>query len=155
MHHLAKDKPIVGVVDGKGGGMGAAIVSKLRAEIGEKAQILALGTNAMATSAMLKAGADQGASGPNAVCWNVPKCHIVCGPIGIVIPNAIMGEITPEVAAAIVASPAHVIVLPTSKCEVELGGIPEISLPALIDALVRRVAEIVDSMVSSGAAEDR
>lgn len=143
MHHLAKDRPIIGVVDAKGGGMGAAIISKIRAVIGDGAQILALGTSALATSAMLKAGADQGASGENAICWNAPKCDLIVGPIGIVIPNAIMGEISPRIAEVVVASPAHKIVLPTSRCEVELVGLGDQSLPVLIDLLAQRAGELV------------
>ena len=99
------------VIDGQGGRMGSLIVEKIKASgIAEK--ITAIGTNSIATSAMLKAGADRGATGENAVVVNCRRADVIIGPIGIVIADALLGEITPLMAAAVAQSPAKRLFIP-------------------------------------------
>ena len=92
------------VIDGQGGGIGSGIIQELRRCGIENAEILAVGTNVMATSAMLRAGADAGATGENPVIFNSRRADLILGPIGIIMANAMMGEITPAMAAAVAAS---------------------------------------------------
>jgi hypothetical protein len=131
----------IAVVDGQGGGIGRAIVEKLRRELPQDARIVALGTNALATSVMLKAGADDGATGENAIAVNATKADIIAGVIGIVAANAMLGELTPAMARAVAESPAKKILLPLNRCGIEIVGIDKTAtLPQLIDKLVRAVA---------------
>lgn len=131
----------IAVVDGQGGGIGKHIVEKLRRELPEEVEILALGTNALATSIMLKAGANEGATGENAVVFNAAKVDLIVGPVGILIPHAMMGELTPAMAAALAASPAKKILLPLVRGSIELVGLRSEPLPHLVDELVKRVKE--------------
>ena len=94
------------VIDGQGGGIGSIIIAKLKLVYGESVEILALGTNAIATSRMLKAKANRGASGENAIAHTVKSADIIIGPVGIVLAHAMMGEVTPKIAAAVAQSPA-------------------------------------------------
>jgi DNA helicase TIP49 (TBP-interacting protein) len=127
-------------VDGQGGGIGRAIVEKLRRELPRDAHIIALGTNALATSVMLKAGADDGATGENAIVVNAAKADIIAGVIGIVAANAMLGELTPAMARAVAESPAKKILLPLNRCGIEVVGTDRTAtLPQLIDRLVRAV----------------
>jgi len=96
----------IAVIDGQGGGIGKAIVEKLRKELSEDVEIIALGTNALATSYMLKAGANEGATGENAIIVNVGKADVIMGTIGILAANSMLGELTPLLARAIAESPA-------------------------------------------------
>ena len=129
----------VAVIDGQGGGIGRAIVEKLKKEIAG-IEILALGTNSIATSLMLKSGADEGATGENAVLINAAKVDIIVGVIGIISANAMLGELTPAIARAISESPAEKILLPLNRCGIEIVGTPKnLPLPALIDELVAAV----------------
>lgn len=112
----------IAVIDGQGGGVGRALVSELRATLGPEHCILALGTNALATSVMLKAGATQGATGENAIVYNAPRVDIIAGPIGILVANSLLGELTPAMAQAIGESPACKVVIPIDKCQVHVVG---------------------------------
>lgn len=129
------------VIDGQGGGIGRSIIEKLKRELPE-AEVLALGTNALATSAMLKAGADEGATGENAVVVNAPKADIIVGVIGIISANAMLGELTPTIARAVSESPAQKILLPLNRCGIEVVGTPKnASLPGFVDELVKAVKQ--------------
>jgi len=131
----------IAVIDGQGGGIGRAIVEKLRREVAG-AEILALGTNSIATSLMLKSGADEGATGENAVLVNAPKVDVIVGVIGIISANAMLGELTPPMARAVSESPALKILLPLNRCGIEIAGTPKNApLPMLIDELVAAVKE--------------
>lgn len=103
------------VIDGQGGGIGRMLVQKLKKHP-ECIDLLAVGTNATATAAMLRAGADAGATGENAVLYNCARAHILLGPSGIGIANAMHGEISPAMAAAVCASPAQRFLLPMDRC---------------------------------------
>ena len=95
------------VIDGQGGGIGSVIIKKLKEAFQESVQIVALGTNAIATAQMLKARANRGASGENAIVRSVAQADIIVGPMGIVLAHAMMGEVTPSMAEAVAASPAR------------------------------------------------
>lgn len=126
------------VIDGQGGGIGSIIIRKLRETFEESAEIIALGTNAIATAQMLKARANRGASGENAIVRTVGQADIVVGPMAIVLPHAMMGEVTPHMAEAVAASPARKFLLPVSQENVEIVGLPSTPLPPLIETLIEK-----------------
>ena len=127
----------IAVVDGQGGGIGRAIVEKIRKELSSKVEIIVLGTNATATSVMLKAGADEGATGENAILVNVKKVDIIVGVLGIISANSMLGELSPQMALAIADSPAMKLLLPLNRCNIEIvGSDKNTPLPALIAELV-------------------
>ncbi len=125
------------VIDGQGGGIGTIIIKKLRELLGESVEIVALGTNAIATSNMLKAKANCGASGENAIVQTVERVDIIVGTISIIMANSMMGEVTPKMAEAVASSPAKKIILPLSQEDIEIVGISSIPLPHLIETLVQ------------------
>jgi hypothetical protein len=128
----------IAVIDGQGGGIGKTIVEKLRKEITEGIDIIALGTNALATSFMLKAGANEGATGENAIVFNADRVGYIIGATGIMAANSMLGELTPAMAKAIAESPARKILLPINKCNIEVVGIDEtLTMPHLIDKAVQ------------------
>lgn len=130
----------IAVVDGQGGGIGKLIVEALRKEAElEGVYITALGTNALATSAMLKAGADDGATGENAICINVADAHVITGTVGIILANGMMGELTPKMAEAIGSSRAHKVLLPVNRCRLHVVGVLPESLPGLVSMLVNEI----------------
>src|SRR5690554_3279171 len=110
------------VIDGMGGGMGAQLVQGLVKELSGHTEIWALGTNAIATAAMVKAGATKGATGENAIKVSTKDAEIVMGPLGIIIPNALMGEITPEIAEIVSSLSCRKILLPVNQPHMELVG---------------------------------
>ena len=123
------------VIDGQGGGIGSAVIKRLTA-VGGDFEIIALGTNAIATAQMLKARANRGASGENAIARTVQQADIIIGPVGIVMANAMMGELTPVMARAVANSPARKLLLPLSQENIEIVGLTQAPLPHLIDALI-------------------
>ena len=125
------------VVDGMGGGIGKAIVETLKKnDNGIDCEILAVGTNSLATAAMLKAGADDGATGENAVVYNAERATFIIGPMGIIIGNSMHGEISPAMAAAISCSDAHKILLPVSKCNASILGITDGPLSSFFPEMI-------------------
>lgn len=124
------------VIDGQGGGIGATIIKRVKESFGESVDIIALGTNAIATSQMLKAKANRGASGENAIVQTVKQVDFIIGPIGIIMANAMMGEVTPKIAEAVSSSPARKYFLPLSQENAEIVGTAAIPLPHLIDELM-------------------
>ncbi|MBA3037206.1 MAG: DUF3842 family protein [Desulfobacterium sp.] len=124
------------VIDGQGGGIGSAIIKRLREVIDETVEILALGTNAIATSQMLKAGANRGASGENSIVHTVKQADIVIGPIGIIIANAMMGEVTPQIAQSVSACSAKKLLLPLSQENIEIIGVSSSPFPHLIEEMI-------------------
>ncbi len=124
------------VIDGQGGGIGSTIIKKLKELFQETIEIIALGTNAIATAQMLKARANRGASGENAIVQTVKTVDIIIGPVGIIIANAMMGEVTPEVAKAVATSPAKKLLIPLTQENIEIVGISSVPLPHLIEDLV-------------------
>jgi hypothetical protein len=140
---MEKRKKSIAVIDGQGGGIGSAIIKRLRENLAEEVEIIGLGTNAMATGAMLKVGANKGASGENAIVQTVKTVDIIIGTTAIVLANSMMGELTPKIAEAIASSPAMKCLLPLKIPEVEIIGAPKEPLPHLVDQLVKRIQEIV------------
>jgi hypothetical protein len=108
-------------------------------------EIIGLGTNAMATGAMLKGGANKGASGENAIVQTVKNVEIIIGTTGIVLANSMMGELTPKMAESIASSTALKLLLPLKIPEVEIIGAPKEPLPHLVDQLMRRIQEMVET----------
>lgn len=134
---------IIAVIDGMGGGLGVQLVTQLTGQWGDKVEVIALGTNALATNNMVKAGAARGATGENAVRVSLRKADIIIGPIGIVMPNALMGEITPAIAEAVASSEARKILVPVNQSHFEIIGLESRPLVSLIKEAVVRVGEIV------------
>ncbi len=124
------------VIDGQGGGIGAAIIKTLRSAYRETVDITALGTNAIATAQMLKARANRGASGENAIIRTTLTVDVVIGPASIIIAHALMGEVTPAIAEAVASCPAKKILLPLYQENVAFVGLPEEPLPHLLEALI-------------------
>ena len=109
------------IMDGQGGGVGRCLAEELKARL-PKAQLLAVGTNAMATANMMKGGAESGATGENAVVFNSGRVDVIVGPVGIIIANAMMGEITPKMAEAVSSSDARLYLIPMNKCRAQIVG---------------------------------
>ncbi|HZK53765.1 MAG TPA: DUF3842 family protein [Desulfosporosinus sp.] len=130
----------IAVVDGQGGGIGKHIVEQLRKKIPEL-NILALGTNALATGAMFRAGATEGASGESAICYNVDRVDLIVGSISVMMVYGLLGEITLSMATAISASKAEKLLLPIQRGNILLVGMLRTPLPHLIEALVMEVEE--------------
>ena len=131
------------VIDGQGGGIGSTIIKKLREGYAEHCVIIALGTNAVATANMLKAGANRGASGQNAIVQTAHHADMIIGPISIVMANAMLGELTPRMAEAIASSSARKILIPLSQENVAVVGVSSDPLPRLIETmLVENLSEL-------------
>lgn len=130
----------VAVIDGQGGGIGKHIVEQLRKRIPDL-DILALGTNALATGAMMRAGATEGASGESAICYNVDRVDIIAGSYAVTMVYGLLGEITSAMAIAISTSKAAKFLLPIQRGNILIVGVPRIPLPHQIDALVNEVEE--------------
>jgi len=126
------------VIDGHGGGIGATVIKALKEAHGESIELVALGTNAIAAAQMLKAGANRAASGENAIRRTTATADVIIGPIPIGWANAMLGEITPKMAEAIMSSPAPKIFLPLSQEAVILVGVSAEPLPHLIQQLVTK-----------------
>lgn len=132
------------VVDGQGGMVGRQMVEAIKRMI-PTAEITAVGTNTTATASMLKAGADNGATGENPVIVAVRTADIIVGPIGIVIADSLLGEVTPKMAEAIGSSSAKKVLIPVNKCDNIIVGVGTKSTSALIaEAIdtIRMIAEI-------------
>ena len=132
----------IAVIDGQGGGIGKHIVEQLRKKMPEL-EILALGTNALATGAMVRAGATEGASGESAICYKVDRVDMIVGSLAVMMVHGLLGEITATIATAISASKADKILLPIQRGNIFLVGIQRTPLPHQIEALVTEVEERV------------
>ena len=129
------------VIDGQGGGLGRQLVSALAAACPE-AELTAVGTNSLAANAMLKAGASRAATGENAVVVNCRHADVIVGPIGIVISDALLGEITPAMAAAVCQSGARRVLVPINHCENYVVGVPDQPVSQLVAAAAQKVKEL-------------
>jgi NAD(P)-dependent dehydrogenase (short-subunit alcohol dehydrogenase family) len=132
----------IAVIDGQGGGIGRLIVEKLRQGLGHKCTILALGTNALATSVMLKAGANEGASGENAVVFSSARVDVIAGSVAILAANSYSGELTPRMAEAIASSEAVKVLIPLNRCGINICGLVDEPLPWQVDNLVDHVRRL-------------
>ena len=131
------------VIDGQGGQLGGQLIKSLKANF-QNIKIMAVGTNATATAAMLKAGADQAATGENPVMVACRKTDVIIGPIGIVIADALFGEITPKMAVAVGQADAVRILLPVNKCDNLVAGIPNVSTAAILEDVIVKVRNIIE-----------
>lgn len=127
-------------MDGQGGGIGKALVEALH-EKSPQMEIIAVGTNATATANMMKGGTVFGATGENAVVYNSKKVEAIVGPIGIVMANAMLGEITPKMAEAVSSSDARLYLIPMNRCHANLIGIENKKLSEYIIEAVERIME--------------
>ena len=137
---MRQEAPFVAVIDGQGGGMGRGLVEAVKKKW-PQLHVRALGTNALATAAMLRSGADDGATGENAVVFNAHRADVLLGPIGVLTPNGLLGEVSPAMAAAIGGSEAVKILLPSQRCSIRLAvGEPQ-PLQFYLDQAVRLLGE--------------
>ena len=130
------------VIDGQGRRMGAALVSQLRG-MELPAQIIAVGANSAATAAMLKAGAHAGATGENPVAVCCAEADVILGPMGVITANALLGEITPKMAAAVSESPAQKVLIPVNRCSVTVVGVQELPLGDYVRLAAQKVRELL------------
>lgn len=136
----------IAVVDGQGGGIGRLIVEKLRQEMGSTCQIIGLGTNAIATSMMLKAGANEGASGENALIYSAGRVDVIAGSVAIIAANSYSGELTSRMSEAIASAEAIKILIPLNRCGIEISGVVDEPLPVQVDYLVNQVKQLFESI---------
>lgn len=133
---------IIMVVDGQGGGIGAAIIKGLREEFGNNQEIYALGTNSIATSRMMKSGANKGATGENAIVRTCRQADIIIGPMSILLANAMMGEVTPGMAEGLCSCDARKILIPLTQENVDIVGIKGEPLPHMVQKAVQLIKEV-------------
>ncbi|WP_313579737.1 DUF3842 family protein [Lacrimispora sp.] len=126
------------IIDGQGGKMGQSVIAQLKKSF-PSLSVIAIGTNSIATSAMLKAGADAGATGENPVLVASRDADIIIGPIGIVIADSLLGEITPAMAEAIGKSHAYKILIPVNKCNHYVVGCENLTLTESIALVIKEV----------------
>ncbi len=129
------------VIDGQGGRIGKFIIEGIRsADI--KAEIIAVGTNSLSTSAMLKAGADAGATGENSVIVCSKNCDVIVGPIGIVIADSLLGEVTAKMAVAVGKSNSKKLLIPINQCNNHVVGVDELNISVLIKDVINELKKI-------------
>ncbi|MGI5891752.1 MAG: DUF3842 family protein [Bacillota bacterium] len=138
----------IAVIDGQGGGIGKYITQRLRADLPDSLEIIALGTNSLATNAMLKAGANDGATGENAICLVSHQVDIIVGTLSIICANSFLGELTPKMAQCIVDAPAKKILLPLNRINILVIGASNEPLPHQVDFLVRQVQMLWEESVN-------
>jgi NAD(P)-dependent dehydrogenase (short-subunit alcohol dehydrogenase family) len=132
----------IAVIDGQGGGIGKHITERIRKSLGPEVEIIALGTNSAATALMLRAGANEGATGENAVVQTVAEVDVIAGPISILVANSMLGEVTSRMAVAIGTSKALKILLPIGRSRIEIVGVQSEPLPHLVEKLVQLLKEL-------------
>ena len=131
------------VLDGQGGGIGRALVAAIAPMLPQDAELLCVGPNAMATAAMLKAGAQRGATGENAVRWAAAHADVLVAPIALVLKDSMMGEVTGDMAACVGASRAVKVLVPTQRCGTQVAGVNAMSMQQLVeDAASRAVGAL-------------
>lgn len=130
------------VIDGQGGQLGSALIKAIKANF-PGLSISAVGTNATASAAMLKAGAHQAATGENPVIVACRKADVIIGPVGIVIADALFGEITPKMAVAVGQADAVRILLPVNKCDNFIAGVPILTMSVLVEDSVKKLGAVI------------
>ena len=134
----------IAVIDGQGGGIGSLIVKRLKDNFGDRVDVTGLGTNSQATVAMLKARANKGATGENAIIINSSKVDLILGSISILMANSMMGEMTLKMAAAISSSCAKKILIPLNQEGLDIIGIKRQPLPQMVDELMIEIKKILE-----------
>ncbi len=137
---------IIAVIDGMGGGVGCQVVERLKLIQNNDVEIIALGTNSQATTNMLKRGASRGAAGENAIVTMSHKVDIIIGSVAIIAANSMMGEISPKMAEAIADSNARKILIPLSKCNIDIIGLKKCQLKVIFDELLETIKEILEEI---------
>ena len=138
---------VIAVIDGQGGGIGKALVERIKGDKELRGYLLiALGTNSIATGQMLRAGADEGATGENAIIHNMNHVDIILGPVGIINANAMMGELSPKMAEAIGSSHALKILLPFNKCHIQVVSVPDLSVGQHVENAVTALKQYLSEM---------
>jgi len=130
------------LIDGQGGGVGRQLATQIKQAFPD-VQLAAVGTNTIATSAMLKGGADSAATGENAVLVGVRKADIIVGPLGIAVADSLGGEITPAMANAVAQADAKRILLPFKHCDNVIVGVSDFTLGHLIQQAVEEIRKII------------
>lgn len=134
------------VIDGRGGGLGSRLVAGLRSELGQAHHIVALGTNTVAATAMKRAGATEVGVGPRAMADILPTVDVIVTSLNLVLPGALIGEVTPEVVRAILGARATKVLLPLNRIRLEIVGAGPCTLEALITQSLSRVRSLVSSV---------
>ena len=132
------------IIDGQGGGIGVTLIRCLKETFGESVELVALGTNAVATAQMLKAGANKGASGENAICRTLLSADCVVGPIAITWANAMLGEVTANIAVSVTSCHAKKVILPIFQERFEMVGLKREPLPHLVQEAIKKIREVID-----------
>lgn len=140
----------IAVIDGMGGGIGSQVVERLKSLNKSDIEIIALGTNSQATSNMLRSGAHEGATGENAIAWNCMKVDVIIGPLAIIAANSMMGEISPKMSEAIASSPARKLLLPVSKCNIEVIGLEDMQFKTIFNELTSAMKRILNEKNHEG-----
>ena len=135
-------------IDAQGGGIGKQVVAAIRENI-PALSVTAVGTNTIATSAMLKAGADHGATGENAVIVGARKADVIIGPIGIIVADSMFGEVTPNMARAVGQSNARRILIPVNHCDNIVVGIQELGIKELVGEVISELQKIMSTSPNS------
>ena len=125
-------------MDGQGGGVGKSLVEELHSAYPE-AELIAVGTNAAATANMMRGGTALGATGENAVVYNSSRVDVIVGPIGIVMANAMLGEVTPQMAEAVASSEAKILLIPMSRCNAAVMGVESRKLSDYVKEAVEKI----------------
>ena len=137
------------VIDGQGGQLGSQLIKAIQKQF-QKATIVAVGTNAIATAAMLKAGAHQASTGENPVLVACRKADVIIGPIGIVIADALFGEVTPKMAVAVGQADAVRLLLPVNRCDNLVAGVPDLNLTVLIEDVMVKLGGLEKQIAMGG-----
>lgn len=137
------------VIDGQGGQLGSQLIKAILGNFKE-VKVVAAGTNAIATAAMLKAGAHQAATGENPVVVACRKADVIIGPIGIVIADAMFGEVTPKMAMAVGQADAVRILLPVNRCDNLVAGVPDLSMSTLIEDVIVKLSGLKKQVAFDG-----
>ncbi len=135
------------VIDGQGGAIGSQMVKRLLAEL-PQTEILAVGTNSIATASMLKSGAIHASTGENAVMTCAKRADIIVGPIGIVLADALMGEVTPKMAKAVGRAKASRVLIPVSKCDTLIAGVSTVPMSVLIEDAMGKIRTLLGNPVN-------
>ncbi len=132
----------IAVIDGQGGGIGSVVIKELKKQFGETFEVIALGTNSIATASMLAAGANKGATGENAIIYMSGKVDYLVGSVNILISNSMLGELTEKMAFAISSSEAKKIILPITQENLCVVGATKTPLPHLVSEVIKKIKEM-------------